>query len=157
MATQSLTDARRKSGKRVKIYRARHANKYRGDPNNIQCLSRWEYKFCEFLDNNPNVLEWSSESIEIPYIKPTDKRVHRYFPDFWIKYRNKKGQIVQEVIEVKPAAQTRQPTTKGKRKKTQLYEAVQYAINIAKWKSARQFCAKYGMTFRIVTENQLFR
>ena len=157
MATQSLKRARRRSGKRVRVYRLRNATKYKGDKDDIQCLSSWEYKFCEFLDNNHSIIEWSSENIAIPYVKPTDGKVHRYYPDFWIKYKNKRGELVEDIIEVKPAAQTKQPTTRGKRKKTQLFEQVQFAINIAKWKAAQQYCAKYGMNFQIVTENQLFK
>lgn len=138
-------------------YTPRNPDKYKGDKENIICRSSWEFKFCEFLDNNPNVLEWASEEIAIPYIKPTDGRVHRYFPDYWIKYQNKSGQIVQELIEIKPAAQTKQPTSRGKRKKQQLYENITYAVNLAKWQAATQFCDKYGMKFRLVTENQLFK
>ena len=40
-----------------------------------------------YCDNNPNILEWGSEEIIIPYKSPLDKKVHRYFPDFFIKYR----------------------------------------------------------------------
>lgn len=135
----------------------RHPDKYKGNVDNIVYRSSWEKEFCEFLDGNPNIIEWASEEIAIPYIKPTDKRVHRYFPDYWIKYRNKNGEVIQELIEVKPEKQTKQPTTRGKRKKQQLYESVTYAINIAKWKAAQQFCDKYGLKFRIVTEQQMFK
>ena len=38
-----------------------------------------------FLDNNTNVLEWSSEEHIIPYRSPLDGKVHRYFPDFFVK------------------------------------------------------------------------
>lgn len=157
MATESLKKARRRSGKRVRVYRVRNPNKYKGDVTDVQCLSSWEYKFCEFLDNNVNVIEWSSEQIAIPYLKPTDHKVHRYYPDFWIKYRNKNGKVVQDIIEIKPASKARQPRTRGKSKKTQLFEQIEFAINVAKWKSAQQYCSKYGMTFRVVTENQLFK
>ena len=35
--------------------------------------------------------KWSSEEIVIPYRSPIDKKVHRYFPDFWIQLLNSKG------------------------------------------------------------------
>ena len=43
--------------------------------------SSWELKFFRWCDSNPNVLEWTSESICIPYTSPLDGRVHRYFVD----------------------------------------------------------------------------
>lgn len=138
-------------------YQPKHPEKYKGDADNILYRSSWELSFCQFLDNNPNVLEWASEEISIPYVKPTTGRVHRYFPDYWIKFKNKKGEIVQEIIEIKPSTQTRAPRKVGKRKKRQLYENLTYAINIAKWKAAAQFCNKYGMKFRLLTENELFK
>lgn len=138
-------------------YQPKNPQKYKGNVDNIVYRSSWELSFCQFLDHNPNVLQWASEEIAIPYIKPTDGKVHRYFPDFWIKYKNKKGQIIQEIVEIKPESQTKSPSRRGKRKKQQLYESVTYAINIAKWKSATQFCNKYGMKFRLLTEGQMFK
>lgn len=138
-------------------YTPKNPSKYKGDATNVVYRSSWELRFCQFLDGNPNVLEWASEEVAIPYIKPTDGKVHRYFPDYWIKYKNKHGDVVQEIIEVKPDKQTRQPTTRGKRKNQQIYESVTYAINLAKWQAASQFCNKYGMKFRLLTENELFK
>jgi hypothetical protein len=111
----------------------------------------------KFLDGNPNILEWSSEEIAIPYIKPTTGRVHRYYPDYWVKYKNKAGQIVEEIWEVKPDNQTKQPTRRGKRQKQQLFETLQWEVNKAKWKAAKTFCDKHGFVFRIITEGQMFK
>lgn len=147
----------------------RHPEKYRGNVENITFRSSWELEYNRFLDNNKNVLEWSSEEIAIPYVKPTTKRVHRYFPDYWIKYVNKKGEIVQEIIEIKPAKEASNalfliehnfksmPPSRSKNPKTRTYEQLTTLINAAKWKAALNFCHKYGMKFRVVTENQLFR
>ena len=44
-----------------------------------------------YCDLNENILEWGSEEIVIPYRSPLDSRVHRYFPDFYIKVREKNG------------------------------------------------------------------
>lgn len=135
----------------------RNPSKYRGDPTKIRYMSSWELKTHQFLDGNPNILEWSSEEIAIPYIKPTTGRVHRYYPDYWVKYRNKHGEIVQEIWEVKPDTQTKEPTRRGKRKRTQVFESIQWEVNKAKWVAAQQFCDKHGLKFRIVTENHLFK
>lgn len=135
----------------------RNVEKYKGNIQNITYRSSWELRFMQFLDGNPNILEWNSEEVAIPYVKPTDSKVHRYFPDFWIKYKNKNGEVIQEIIEIKPAKQTASPTKVGKRKNQQLIESITYAINIAKWQAATQFCNKYGMKFRLLTENELFK
>ena len=139
------------------IYTPRNPGKYVGDATTIRYMSSWELSVHQFFDNNPNVLRWSSEEIAIPYVKPTDGRVHRYFPDYWIEFKDRSGNVIQEIIEVKPDAQTRQPRRQGKARKTQLYEQVTYAINIAKWQAATQFCKKKGIVFRILTEKELFR
>ena len=150
-------------------YTPRHPEKYNGNVDKITFRSSWELEYNRFLDNNKNILEWSSEEIAIPYIQPTTKRVHRYFPDYWIKYRNKAGQIVQEIIEVKPAKEANNaifliehdfkvmPPCRAKNPKTRTYEQLTTLINAAKWRAAMNFCHKYGMKFRIVTEHQLFR
>lgn len=138
-------------------YEPKNPEKYVGDVSKIRYMSSWELNFMNFLDNNPNILRWSSEEIAIPYVKPTDNRVHRYYPDFWVEYENKSGELVREIMEVKPESQTKPPTTRGKRKKTQLTEQIMYAINVAKWEACQQFCNKYGMKFRLVTEKQLFK
>lgn len=150
-----------------RIYRPRHPEKFvpgnqakhkQGkDKDQIVCRSSWEVDFCKFLDNNTRVLKWSSEPFSIPYVKPTDKRVHLYYPDFWFEYIDKNGEIIQEVIEIKPAAQMAQPTSVGKKHNQQLYEQLMWAINTAKWSAAAQFCAKYKMKFRLVNENTQFK
>jgi len=138
-------------------FKPRHPEKYVGDVNRIRFMSSWELKFDQFLDNNPNILRWSSEEISIPYVKPTTGRIHKYYPDYWVEYQTKDGTIIQEVIEVKPSSQVKPPKRRGKRRKTQVYEDLTYAINIAKWTAAKAFCDSQGIRFRIVTENQLFK
>lgn len=144
-------------GHKQGYYTPKHPEKYVGNVNNIRYMSSWELDYNKFLDNNPNILRWSSEELVIPYIKPTDGRVHKYYPDYWVEYKNRHGQIIHEVIEVKPEKQTKQPTTRGKSKKTQIYESITWAVNTAKWEAAQKFCDKYGWVFRIVTEKDLFR
>lgn len=144
-------------GWRQGIYTPRNPNKYRGDATKIRYMSSWEQKLHQFLDSNPNILEWSSEEIAIPYLKPTTGRIHKYFPDYWVKFRNKHGEIVEEMWELKPNNQISLPSRRGKRKKQQIVEAVQFEVNKAKWKAAQAFCDKRGIKFRLVTENQLFK
>lgn len=135
------------------MYQIRNPDKYVGNAKNIVFRSSWELSMNQFLDNNPNILRWSSEEFYIPYLKPTDKKVHRYFPDYWIEYKDRTGKIVQEVLEVKPSTQV---SPNLKRKQT-TYEQITYAINIAKWQAATEFCKQRGIKFRILTEKQMFK
>ena len=135
------------------LYHPRNPGKYVGNLNKVRYMSSWELKLHQFLDNNPNILRWSSEPGAIPYIKPTDGKIHRYFPDYWVEYQNTKGQIIREILEVKPANQV----DIGRKKRVTLNDKMTYAININKWKAASDFCKKHNMAFRILTENQLFR
>ena len=44
-----------------------------------------------YCDLNETISEWQSEEFWIPYRSPIDNRIHRYFPDFFVKYIDKKG------------------------------------------------------------------
>ena len=66
-------------------YRIKNIEKYKGDPTNVTYRSLWERKFMVYCDKNENILEWGSEEIAIPYRSPLDNKIHRYFPDFYIK------------------------------------------------------------------------
>jgi hypothetical protein len=137
-------------------YKPSNPQKYVGDVNNIICRSSWERRFCNWCDSNESILEWGSEEFWIPYRSPVDNRVHKYFPDFFVKVRERNGMIKKYVIEVKPHKQTQQPNPKPKRKtKSWLYEVKTYAVNQAKWRAATEFCADRLLEFKIITENEL--
>ena len=108
-----------------------------------------------WCDKNDNVLEWGSEEIIIPYISPVDNRVHRYFPDFYVRARTRSGRIERFIIEVKPKSQTQPPKQPKRITKRFISEAKTYAVNDAKWKAAREFCADRKMEFLILTEKEL--
>ena len=129
--------------------------KYKGDPTNIIYRSLWERKFMVYCDKNQNILEWASEEIAIPYRSPIDNRVHRYFPDFYMKVKEFNGKIKRYVIEVKPAKQTKPPAKPKRQTKGYIREAYEYAKNQAKWKMAREFCADRMWEFKVVTEKEL--
>jgi|TARA_B100001564_G_scaffold256382_1_gene218279 hypothetical protein len=138
------------------IYKPSNPKKYKGDQSNIIYRSLWERKFMNYCDLNENILEWASEEFWIPYLDPTTNRVRRYFPDFFIKYKDKTGDIRRSVIEVKPMRETLEPkATKGKSRKTMINESMTYVKNQAKWKAAREFCADRKLEFKIMTEKEL--
>jgi hypothetical protein len=135
-------------------YKPSYPKKYKGDPTNIIYRSLWERKFMVYCDKNENVLEWSSEEIALPYKSPLDNRIHRYFPDFYIKV--KEGNKIQKyLIEIKPKKQVREPKIQTKKTKSYIYEVTEYAKNQAKWKSAQEFCEDRQWKFKIITEDEL--
>jgi hypothetical protein len=137
------------------IYKPSYPKKYIGDSTNIVYRSLWERKFMVYCDNNENILKWSSEEIWIPYLSPIDNRVHKYFPDFYIKYKTTDGSIKESLIEIKPKRQVNLPEQKKRISKKQLYEIREYAKNQAKWKAAKEFCEDRRWNFQILTEDNL--
>ena len=136
-------------------YKPSLPSKYKGDPTNIISRSLWERKFMVYCDQTTNVLEWGSEEIALPYRSPIDNRIHRYFPDFYIKVRENTGRIKKYLIEVKPKKQCMEPKVQKKKTKSYVYEVYEYAKNQAKWKAAKSFCQDRQWEFKILTENEL--
>jgi hypothetical protein len=113
--------------------------------------SSWEHSFMRLCDEHPNVYQWASEAIKIPYRHPLTGKYTIYVPDFFIVYVDKEGQKHAELIEVKPMNQTTMESA-GKsmgRKK-------QVIINHAKWEAATAYARQRKIKFRILSEEQLF-
>ena len=108
-----------------------------------------------YCDKNTKILEWGSEEIALPYISPHDSRVHRYFPDFYIKVQENTGKIKRYLIEVKPKKQTKPPAKPKRQTKGYLREAYEYAKNQAKWEAADEWCKDRGYQFKVFTEKEL--
>tara|TARA_B100001250_G_scaffold138175_1_gene118265 strand:- start:104 stop:538 length:435 start_codon:yes stop_codon:yes gene_type:complete len=136
-------------------FRPKNRKKYNGNPSDIIYRSSWELKFMNYCDNNNKIVKWSSEEIVIPYRCPTDNKIHRYFPDFYIKYKDMKGKLHEKVIEVKPAKQVKEPKVQKRRTKKYLAEVFTYAKNMAKWEAAEGFCKDRRWEFQILTEKEL--
>jgi hypothetical protein len=136
-------------------FKPSNPSKYKGDPTGIVYRSLWELKFMKYCDLNQNILEWGSEEIALPYLSPLDNRIHRYFPDFYIKVKESNGQIKKYMIEVKPKKQTIEPIPQKKRTKGYIYEVMEYAKNQAKWKAAKEFCEDRQWIFKVITEDEL--
>jgi hypothetical protein len=113
--------------------------------------SGWEFVFMQFCDNNPAILQWASEAIHINYRNPLSNKNTIYVPDFLIIYTDKNGQKHAEVIEVKP---TKETTLEAAGRSTRAQAAA--IVNLAKWEAARAWCKNQGLTFRVVTENEIF-
>ena len=113
--------------------------------------SGWDLSFMRFLDNNDNVMQWASESIQIPYRNPVTGKQSIYVPDFLITYRTRQNTLIAEVIEIKPKKQSIIESKMSNR------DRMVVAINYAKWDSATKWARRQGLTFRVVTEDQIFR
>lgn len=123
-------------------YIGKHEPKYR---------SGWEWKFMQFCDNNENILHWASEAITVPYLHPLTGKKANYIPDFFIIYKNKFGQKLAEVVEIKPKKQS---MLEGK--KISAKDRAIVAVNHAKWAAANAYCQQNNLIFRVLTESELF-
>lgn len=143
----------------MKTYKGRftpkNPKKYKGDPTNIIFRSLWERKFMHHLDTNTAVVEWSSEEVIIPYRSPLDNRIHRYFPDFYVKARNADGSIKEMIVEIKPKKETKEPVKKKRITKQYISEVTTWGKNQAKWSAAEEYCEDRGWEFMILTEDHL--
>ena len=129
--------------KNPKKYVGNHSPRYR---------SGWELTFMTFCDSNDNIIYWASEALRIPYKHPLTGKPTIYVPDFFVVYKNKYGKQVAEVVEIKPKKQSIIESKVANAKDRMIV-----AINHAKWQSAMAYCKHQGYTFRVVTEDDLFR
>ena len=113
--------------------------------------SSWEFTFMTFCDNNPNILQWASEAVHINYRNPLTGKNTIYVPDFLITYQDAHGTQKAEVIEVKPKKET---TLEDAGRSARAQAAA--ILNMAKWEAARAWCRAHNLTFRVVTESDIF-
>ena len=137
-------------------YIPNNPKKYKGNSSQVIYRSLWERKVMVYCDRNDKIIEWGSEEVIIPYRSPWDGKIHRYFPDFYMKVEQKSGNVKKFLIEVKPKSQCKSPVKNPKRKTRNWYKQVKaWGINQAKWKSAEEYCKDKGMEFKILTEDHL--
>ena len=132
----------------------KNRSKYKGDSENVVYRSSWELRVMKWLDENPSVIWWASEELIIRYKSPIDQKMHRYFPDFIVRLKQKNGTESTVVIEIKPQKQTVKPEQKRKTKRY-LQEAATYAVNQEKWRAADLFCKEHGWQFKVLTEKDI--
>jgi hypothetical protein len=112
--------------------------------------SSWELAFMRMCDEHPNITQWASENLKIPYRHPITGKHTVYVPDFTIMYTDKTGKKHMEVIEIKPGNQTTLESARSAAEKTQVM------INMAKWTAANEWCSRKGVRFRILNENHIY-
>lgn len=124
-------------------YIGKHSPKYR---------SGWELTFMNFCDNHNNVIYWASEAIKVPYKHPLTGKPTIYIPDFFVVYQNKFKQQIAEIVEIKPKKQSLIESKIASAK-----DKAVVIVNHAKWAAAVAYCKRQGYTFRVITEDDLFR
>ena len=136
--------------------------RYNGDYP-IVYRSSYELAFMRWLDNDTQVIEWSSESFRIPYVdfSSVPPRQRTYFVDNSATYRikdDKTGKWMKKkfLIEVKPYSQTIEPR-KTENSARYADGMLTFIKNMSKWKMAIQYCADRGWGFKIVTEREIFK
>ena len=130
--------------------------KYVGNSSQVIYRSLWERKLMVYCDRNEKVIEWGSEEVIVPYRSPWDGKMHRYFPDFYMKVKQGNGTQKKFIIEVKPKAQCKPPPSQPKRKTKRWFNEVKtWGVNEAKWKYANEWCLDNNMEFKILTEDHL--
>lgn len=141
-------------------FRPKNPDKYDGKIALCVYRSSWELKYMMELDNDLNVIKWSSESVIIGY-KDGMGVLRRYYVDFKVERKTVvEGVSKTELIEIKPEKETLPPiltNSKGSKKnrKTLIKEALTYDKNQAKWQAARAYCAKKGWEFLVKSEYEL--
>ena len=131
------------------IYTVLHPEKYIGQIR-PRYRSSWELVVFKFCDNHPSVLQWASESLKVGYRNPLTGKNATYTPDIFLIYIDKVGVKHAELLEIKPAAQSSLQEAKSRKDKLSV------ALNMAKWSAARTFCSTKGITFRVITEADIF-
>lgn len=132
------------------IYTVQNPQKYSGK-GSPRYRSGWEHAFMRFCDTNEHIVMWNSEGLRIPYRHPLTGKATNYVPDFLIQYRNKNNQVVTELIEIKPKKQSVIES------KASAKDRAIVAVNYAKWAAAQAWCKRQGISFRVITEDDIFR
>lgn len=132
------------------IYTPKNPQKYIGN-HKPKYRSGWELTFMTFCDSNDSIIYWASESIRIPYKHPLTGKPTIYVPDFFVVYQNRFGKQVAEVVEIKPKKQSIIESKVASAK-----DRMVVAINHAKWQAAMAYCKSQGLTFRVITEDDIF-
>ena len=131
------------------FYEVKNSEKYVGN-GKPKFRSGWDMTFMMFLDSNDNVINWASEPVRIPYRNPLTGKMTMYVPDFIVTYRGPRETVRAELIEIKPKKQSL-----IERKMKDRDRAI-VAVNYAKWHAATLWAKQNGLTFRVITEEQIF-
>lgn len=159
------------------IYVPKNINKVVGGE--IITRSSWEMSFARWCDDNPAVIEWGCETVNIQYrnpaavdldacrkynsspLDPANWPINNYYPDFYVMLKDDSDEddvkVKKLLIEIKPLYQTERPIPPPVGAKLQdqkrFNEATKtYLQNFKKWEAAIAWCKDHGMEFKVFTE-----
>jgi len=137
------------------FYELKNPEKYVGDPNKVIFRSGLEKRWYKYFDNEKNIVNFGVEEFFIPYVSPTDNKVHRYFVDAIFKLKNGE-RVIAEIKSWSQCQEPKKPKTNNKKSLMKyVTELKTYEINQAKWDAAEKFCKQKGITFMVLTEKNL--
>ena len=113
--------------------------------------SSWETAVMRFCDLNPSILQWANEAIHINYRNPFTNRNTIYVPDFFVTYIDANGKQHAELWEIKPSKETSLQEA-GNSKRAQAAAI----LNTCKWQAAQAWCRANNISFRVLTERDIF-
>lgn len=135
----------------------KNPEKYKGDHTKITYRSSYELEVFKWADRREAVLEWSSETVIVPYYDPIRGKRRRYVVDMWMKCKDKNGEVHTYLAEIKPLCQVIEPTPSPRKKKsTIIEEQTTWVTNQSKWKAAEKYASDRGWRWIILTEKQIF-
>lgn len=134
--------------------------KYRGKLDQITYRSLPERRIMVYFDTSDKVLEWNSEGIIIPYFFSQDRKMHRYYMDFYAKIRHLDGSIGVYLFEYKPESKMDPPKlinrkVTPKRQRRYLAEKWDWHKNQDKWKHAQAYAQKNNIMFIVLNEKHI--
>jgi len=132
-------------------YSLKNPSKYEGNPTKVFFRSLWERQTFRWADECSDIIKWSSEEIVVPYICKTDNKVHRYFVDLKLTFKD--GRIF--LIEIKPQKETQPPKQPVKKTRKYINEVMTFVKNQSKWEAANKFAEKRGWEFQVWHEGTL--
>ena len=111
-----------------------------------------------YLDHHPDVVEWASEPVKIPYSNPLPTKKSPdgggqsiYIPDFLVTFLDKSGNRRTKLIEIKPLSQAAE--SRGRNSSA---ASIIRMKNEAKWGAATQWAMRRGVDFLVLTEAELY-
>ena len=136
-------------------YIPKNREKYTGSTP-VVYRSGWEMAVFKWLDANPKVATWGSETVVIPYQWTIEKqefpnKYHRYFVD--INFTTIDGRTY--LVEIKPKSRTVTPKKTGKNVARQVEAILEHRKNLDKWEAAKKYAELKGWVFVVWTEDTL--
>lgn len=121
----------------------------------VNYKSGLELKAIRYADFNKHIVAWSLEPFNIKYIKPTDGKKHRYYIDLFLEF-NSGDRFIVEVKSKSETIPPKKPKKNTQKSQINYQRALEtFAINQAKWQSAKEFAKNNDLRFIILTENEL--